>query len=317
VGYWFNRAGQNGNLLSIEVTKGVGPMVIEIPLLPAGAIYANARNADGTPAGGLSFGVSELKRAPGRDNSVTLDNTGGDSFSGDAPRQWVSGPLPLGGTYQIYAWRGNLFCVSKPIKLTEENPDTEITLQFPAGKSFDGVVLDADGKPLALAELTPEFILQDNHSFGLKSVVTDEQGRFRIEGMTPGVGDYSITVAAPGARSEFVKLKFGEQPQTIRLQRGRTLAGRLVEAGTGYIIPDAEVRALNFDNPGFPMQTTKTDARGRFEFNTLGDLEYTLYVNGAELHPDKKYRANGNTNVLLTAKLYEWSAVKAKAPQSN
>ena len=44
-GYWFSR------MYSIPVTNGAGPLVIEIPLLPAGAIYAKARNADGTPPG--------------------------------------------------------------------------------------------------------------------------------------------------------------------------------------------------------------------------------------------------------------------------
>src|SRR5208282_6367013 len=101
VGYWFNHwtIGNNGGMW-IQVTNGTGPLVIEIPLLPAGAIYAKARNADGTPAGGLMFGVSELKRAPGRDNNNNVIDGGGDGYSDNAPRKWVSGPLPLGGTYQ-------------------------------------------------------------------------------------------------------------------------------------------------------------------------------------------------------------------------
>ena len=188
-------------------------MVIELPLLPAGAIYARARNADGTAAGGLFFGVSELKRAPGRDDSWPLD-TGGDSVSDSAPRQWVSGPLPLGGTYQIHAWRGNLFCVGKPVKLTEANPDAEIELQFPPGKTLDGVALDADGMPARDAELKPTFDLQDGHSFGLKSVFTDERGRFHFEDMTPDLGKYAVEVSAPGMMTERVKLDFGSQPQT-------------------------------------------------------------------------------------------------------
>jgi hypothetical protein len=48
VGYWFDRFGINGSLLSVAVTNGAGPEVIDIPLEPAGAIYSQARNADGT-----------------------------------------------------------------------------------------------------------------------------------------------------------------------------------------------------------------------------------------------------------------------------
>jgi beta-lactamase regulating signal transducer with metallopeptidase domain/type II secretory pathway component GspD/PulD (secretin)/uncharacterized GH25 family protein len=329
VGYWFNRfgewrspTGEHGNLLAIEVTNGPSPLVIEIPLVPAGAIYAKARNADGTPAGGLMFGVSELKRAPDVDKSTLVGNDS-DSFSDNAPRQWVSGPLPLGGTYQIHAWRGNSFCVSRPVKLTEANPDAEIELQFPAGKTFAGVVLDADGKPLHDAEVKVTFTLpvsrDDNHSFGLKSVFTDGRGQFHLEDLTPELGEYSVEIDAPGVLAEKVKLDFRSPPQTIRLQRGRTLAGRVIEAGTGYPIPGMEVRALDYEQNKLPMLATHTDAEGRFEFTTLGDVNYTLYPDGGELLPrpksgNQKFRADGRTNLTLTVKLYEWSNLKPKAP---
>jgi beta-lactamase regulating signal transducer with metallopeptidase domain/uncharacterized GH25 family protein len=314
VGYWFNHwtVGKSGRM-SIEVTNGAGPLVVEIPLLPAGAIYAKARNADGTPAGGLLFGVSELKRAPGRDDPNALDS-GSDGFSDSSPRKWVSGPLPLGGTYQIHAWRGNSFCVSKSVKLTEANPDAEIELQFAPGKTFDGVVLDMNGKPLPDAELKVSFVLPDGHGFELKSVFTDERGRFRIEDTTPDRGGYSVEANAPGAMDERVKLDFGSQPLTIRLKPGRTLAGRVVEAGTGYVIPNEEVRAQDFDREKLPMVMTRTDAAGRFEFTTLGDGNYTFYFSDGQLLSDEKFRADGNTNVVLMVKLYAWSKVKPRAP---
>ncbi len=312
VGYWFDRVGENGHLLSIEVTNGAGPMVIEIPLIPAGAIYAKARNADGTPAGSLTFGVGELKRAPGQgDNSLP---GGTDGFSDSAPRIWVSGPLPLGGKYQVYAWRENSFCLSKPVKLTEAKPDAEVELQFAPGKTFEGVLLNVDGKPLPDAEVKPSFTLTDISGFGLKSVFTDEHGRFKIEDTTPEMGEYSVKVEAPGAMAENVKLEFGSEPQTIRLKRGRTLAGRVVQAGTGYGIPNTEVRTLNYDDSTLPMVTTRTDANGRFEFTTLADVSYMFFVEEGQLLTDKKFRADGNTNVVLMVKLYEWSKAKPKAP---
>lgn len=313
IGYWFDRAGKNGSLLSLEVTNGPGPMIIEIPLVAAGAIYAKARNADGSPAGGLFFGVKEIKRAPGRSDQGSLGSNN-DNHSGDEPRKWVSGPLPLGGTYQVYGWRGNSFCVSPPITLTEEKPDVEVELRFAPGQTLGGVILAADGKPVRRAELKASFTLGNGHGFGLKPVFTDERGAFQIENATAGLGEYTVEANAPGQMTEQVKLDFKSQPQTIRLKRGRTLAGRVVEAGTGYPIPDMEVRALDFDRRKLPMLTTHTDAEGRFEFTTLGDVTYTLYADGGQLQGNNKFPADGSTNLTLEVKLYEWSKVKPKPP---
>jgi protocatechuate 3,4-dioxygenase beta subunit len=256
--------------------------------------------------------VSELKRAPGVDKASLFEG-GNDNRSDDAPRKWVSGPLPLGGTYQVHGWREYSFCVSKPVTLVEANPDAEVELQFPPGKTFDGVVLDPDGKPLRDAELKTSFELPAGGSFGLKSAFTDERGRFRMENMTPDLGKYSVEVDAPGMMAEMIKLDFGSQPQTIRLKRGRTLAGRVVQAGTGYAIPNTDVRAADSEHFQLPMLTARTDADGRFEFTALGDADYTFYCQGGQLVPDKKYRADGSTNLVLAVKLYEGGNVKVKA----
>ena len=315
VGYWFSRAA----MLWVPVTNGPGPMVIEIPLLPAGALYASARLADRTPADEVFFGVSELKRAPGRDGQNGFDvdnpNPGSTGAALSAPRKWISGPLPLGGTYQVYGWRGNAFCVSQPVKLTDEKPDANIELQFPPGRTFDGVMLDPEGKPLAGAEVRPQFILSNQHSFELPPVTTDADGRFHLEDTTPGLGDYSVQPAIPGAMTVSFKLNFGSQPQIIRLQRGRILGGRVVQGGTGYAIPDAEVRALNYALGNLPMLTARTDANGRFQFTSLGDAKYTFYVDGAQCDSNQEFRADGNTNVLLTVQLLAGSLIKPGAPQ--
>ena len=49
-----------------------------------------------------------------------------------------------------------------------------------------------------------------------------------------------------------------------------------MQAGTGYAIPDVEVRAFDSEHYMLPSVTTRTDADGRFEFNTLGNGRYTL-----------------------------------------
>ena len=124
-------------------------------------------------------------------------------------------------------------------------------------------------------------------------------------------------VNAPGLAAESVKLKFSSQPQTIRLRRGRSQAGRLIEAGTGFAIPGAKVRAADMDKEKFPSQDAVTDADGRFAFDTLGDVNYTLFVPGTQQSSLEKFFPDGNTNIVLAVKLYEWSQIKAVPPASG
>jgi len=310
VGFWFKQS------FNQTIDRSTNPLVIDIPVVPAGAIFAHAKNADGSPAGGLLFTVEELKRSPQRDAGSPLSD-GSDGVSDNAPRKWASGPLPLGGTYEIIAWRGNSFCASQPVKLTDAQPDAEVELQFPPGKSFTGEVRDAGGQPVRNGEVEVEFIAGDNHSFALKSVFTDEQGRFRVDDATPGIGKYILDVSCPGCRAERFDVDFSRLPMVLRLQRGRPLAGRVVEARTGYVIPDAEIRAWT-DGVKLQPQTMRTDADGRFEFTTLGDEPYHLYVSGAEFGTsgDTEYKT-GQTNLLLKVKPYPGGQLAPKAPTAK
>jgi hypothetical protein len=146
----------------------------------------------------------------------------------------------------------------------------------------------------------------------LTSVLTDGQGRFQLENAAPEAGEYTAQVNAPGVMAERLKLVFGPQPRTFRLKRGRKLAGRVVELATGYAIPGTEVRALDYDRTDLPVLTTRADADGRFEFTSLGDANYKFFVEDGVLVSGRKFRADGNTNVTLAVKLYEWSKAKPK-----
>lgn len=315
VGFWFDRAADNGKYFIISVTNGSGPMVIEIPVVPAGAIYARALNTNNSPAGGMFCGVDVLKPAHGLDkNSALWGQT--DGFSDDAPRQWTSGPLPLGGTYQVHSWRGNTFAISQPVHLTESDPTAEVVLHFTAGKTLTGVLLDPDGKPIADAGVKVSFTLNSGSGFGLPPVQTDGQGRFQIEGATPELGDYFADFDQPGLMADHIKLKPGRKPQVIRLSRGRVLGGKIVEARTGYLIPNAEVRAFD-QTMKYPSVTVHTDATGCFEFTSLGKGSYKLFIDAGSLLANDDYSADGQTNVVVPIKVYAWSKSKPVPPGRN
>lgn len=125
IGYWFpvNHDGY-------RVTAGPEPMAVEIPVIPAGVICATVGAAH-APAGELTFEAVEVSRSPLRRDSGRFCYEREHDPLSPIPRKWVSGPLPLGGTYQVICRRGEAVCKSAPITLTEEAPSAEIELRFP------------------------------------------------------------------------------------------------------------------------------------------------------------------------------------------
>ena len=73
---------------------------------------------------------------------------------------------------------------------------------------------------------------------------------------------------------------FKRLPMTVALKPGLKLTGRVVNAATGRAIPNAEVQAVAPGGPWAPV-TSRTDADGNYEFNTLGEATYQIYVSGA------------------------------------
>lgn len=272
VGYWFERQ------LSIPVSDSPKPLEISVPVLPAGAIYAQARKVDGALAGNVSFSIAELKRSPLVKAGWPTVPAGDNWIPGGPPRQYVASPLPLGGTYRVIAQQTNTFAVSEPIQLTEAAPDRKVELQFSRGVPIGGLVLSPTGQPLPRASVNLEW-LYGGSSFGWQAHWTDEKGRFTFEDCHPRLGQYSMGVHSPGCRSVFLAVNFGKLPMTVRLEPGLKLRGRVIEEKSGRPVLGAQVRALA-EAGGRPAETTQTDEGGVFLFDTLSDANYNLYVEG-------------------------------------
>ncbi|GEM_PF-3269366 len=132
-------------------------------------------------------------------------------------------------------------------------------------------------------------------------------GGFTLGGLEPGT--YVLDVGAEGyvsqAAGPFV-LKKGEAPPraVIRLERGRVLAGRVLNAGTGAPIRGARVEVylppLQGNNPpvtsplgavmrgprlGMRLQSLTTDGGGRFESSPLKSGDYWLRIEAEDSAP--------------------------------
>ena len=301
VGYWL-ASGFNW----INVPPGEGPFIIDVPVIPAGAIAASARNVDGSPAANLSFSILVLKPSPAVDDKNFNNYDSGDNYAADIPRQYVSPPLPLGGKYEILGWRGNAFCSSRALKLTEEAPDPAVELRFLPGQDLAGRVLAPDGQPAGRVTVRVNAEVKE-HGYQLQPVFTDAQGNFRVADCSPGIANYTLDVDFPGFSVKTVKVNFNRLPVTVQLIPGLKLGGQVVDKTTGHPRPTAEVRVWT-DDGRWPPVTTHADADGHFEFNTLGAATYEIFVDSASfgMNYDNHFRAGVVTN--LTLKVKSWAA---------
>jgi hypothetical protein len=89
-----------------------------------------------------------------------------------------------------------------------------------APRGVSGHVVNAEGQPLAKAVV----YLKDTKSLAIRSYITQEDGAFRFNALSPNV-DYEIYADYEGARSEVKTLgAFDErtQPQfTLKIKRAR------------------------------------------------------------------------------------------------
>ena len=284
-GLWFESRSEP------RIPEGTGPLVWDIPMIPAGVIAATARGADGELLSDLSFNIEVLKASPWLKSGTAGVIPLGDSWSSHGgPRRFVSSPLPLGGTYQVVGWKGNAFAASKPFVLEADRPDHRIELRFPALERLTGRVVDSQGRPMAGLRITPGASIKD-HGFELASLMTDADGRFSLEGVTPTEANYTLTMK-PQADwiVKTVHVDFRSQPITVVLDPGQRLAGTVIEDGSGRAVAGVTVRAVG-KGVDWPTQTTVADDSGRFLFTTLGQHEYHLFVDGAQLAGDMVKRA--------------------------
>jgi len=130
-GYWFDEKSE------IKIPYAEDPCTITITAVPAGTIYGEVFEHDGSKAKNVLVGIVVSKKSPLMGESPFLDVDGKNSASdSDLDTRYVISPLPLGGTYVIVAHKGDLYMVSDPIDLNEIGPIRQHNMTLDKGISF-------------------------------------------------------------------------------------------------------------------------------------------------------------------------------------
>ncbi len=324
VGYWFAEAEP------MEIAKGEGPLTIEVPVHPAGAIYGRILQPDGSVATDATASLVVAKR-PDIVGKGLHDLNSALHGGGTDRGRFNATPLPLGGHYGIIARQGNYFHATKPLLLDEAHQIVEHDIQLAEGVPLTGRLIDLDGtaaRDLVKLNISVRLGDEGNWSTETTEIRPDERGRFIFANVNPRFGGrhrLNVTVR-PGYRPVKHKVEDVTRPVVIRLEKGKRLTGVVIDDATGLPVPDAEVYAYWHAGRGDTYEFESLEAegatnqRGEFVFSNMAPREYKLGVREANLaDPRHPVTALGGQKdpVILRIAIPEWSDLKPQDPEEN
>ncbi|HVS08887.1 MAG TPA: sigma-70 family RNA polymerase sigma factor [Planctomycetota bacterium] len=226
---------------------------------------------------------------PVADADILLDRHGGGWNGFVVARSASDGRFEIRSVDQGLCWisaRAAFYAPSAQRQLIGGAVDVEgIELRLDqAGAALDGVVLGADGEPLAGARVLAgnekafDQVRFDDGSSGrvaaAQHVVCDDRGRFSAAGVPLG----RLEVQARGAghspwKGEVETIAGRTSRMTIRLLRGTSLVGRVTDR-SGAPIERAEVQGNG--EWGFAARTARSAADGTFALSDLPAGEFSV-----------------------------------------
>lgn len=305
VGYWFESAW-------VAIGDDSKPTFHDVPLAPAGAIAGVARHSDGrplphdTPVQILAIDpAADAPKISWRNRSARTDREG----------KYFLSPIPLGGTYFVYAQQDPMIAAVGPLRLDAATPLSKVNIVLPRGLHIHGKVVDRFNR--SLRGIPVRYSLsQFTLSHTTLPVETDESGIFDIGPINPDVHKHSVVVTSrKNYQSTRVVVEDLKKPIIVRLKIGKRAAGVVLDRTSGWPIPNAEVYARSDDHQIRCEAETRTDSNGRFRFSNLPDQRMKFVVRGA-----KSFEALEDTittepgNMKMTFRVEANSELKPRKP---
>lgn len=165
---------------------------------------------------------------------------------------------------------------------TSSGARAELAIRMQRGAQLAGRVSDADGKPLARAE-----VQIGEYGFASRYQRSDAEGRFRFEGLP--LGEFGISAQADGFEPAKTTL-FGASDAQLEwnpvLGKGLAIRGRLVGEGIDFSKWWMYCESEDWQKSPYTQSATPK-ADGSFEFSGCGNAKHRIRVHapGASLYP--------------------------------
>jgi len=264
------------------IDAGDKPMVIAIPTIPAGAITGRVLDVDGAASSMFAVSAITVKKSLSLGNwSVSLDTDSVDRLQG----RFMISPVPIGGEYRVVATCGDAKIISPRLKIDRQKPIHDIKLRFVEGVTVSGQLLDPDGSPASGINVRLGYSTSYGHGASGRPRQTDRLGRFRFEHVNPEMPvDYHLRFEPRRLYQGVLQpVTPNGKPMTIRLKKGLTVSGVLIDHETGWPIPNATMTAwvADYSKGEFNRHLkSRTDSTGRFRFTNMAAREYRLLADG-------------------------------------
>lgn len=184
------------------------------------------------------------------------------------------------GSYRLNLETGNRKYTLPAPRVVElaDGEQTEVAFQLDRGGSLDGMVRDADSRPLPNVRLTLS-IRPAEGALIRRVAQTDAQGQFRFDTLPAGTGN--LEVFAQGylpLKREGIPIGSVDQHLTLALESGGRVMGQVTDEG-GQPKASVMVMARPYGDSSFRnMPQTVTGEDGRYQLGGLTDGTWVVYA---------------------------------------
>lgn len=263
-----------GSQPPMKLDVGTGTAIVEVPVIPAGAVKGIVRQQDGAPASDVSISVTAIVKTgfPGNIEEQTTARSVNTNSAGE----FFLTPFPFGATCHLRATQGKYIQLGPEFTLSARNALPEFGIQLGASVPATVRVIDPTGRPLSAVPIRlscrhPQIKL----TWG-ETTLTNSRGEVTISAINPDLAFDMFALAdcnagfVPASKS----LRADGKVTEIQLKPGLVIEGTLLDAG-GAPMAGQLVKAVPAKNPtrnGRWMEfypETPTDEQGRFRLSNL------------------------------------------------
>lgn len=273
------------------VVSGEGPLKVDVPMKPAGAITGNILwempEEDRARQTEAVLLIQQPRASDGTLEWSTIHNQAGELFRVlEGGQRYFITPVDLHKAYRVVLIGDNSFAESEVLRVSEEQPLGRRDITFSRGVRVTGQVAEVDGSILRNGSVKLHYVIEGQNF--QRWIQIDPEGNFVLPHLNHDMsGDYFISMPSSEGRATVTEpIKPGATNVRLKRQMGQVLEGRILDADNKPLA-DLQVYAVKLNArgerpasgvPQYEHSEANSDSEGRFRFTTLSEGTYKIVL---------------------------------------